>query len=79
MGDDPDRRRNDSAWSFCAKLRCVHRSGQEKGNTPVVTDVGGFCDESSVNLEMGGDHDEYFGRNLTDCRVVSIETFADHC
>ena len=25
----------------------------------MVTDVGGFCEESGVNLEMGGDHDEY--------------------
>ena len=40
--------------------------------------MGGFCNESGINLEIGGDHDEYFWRNLAERRIEAIEAPADH-
>jgi len=44
----------------------------------MMANVGGLCDDSGVNLEMGGDHNEYFGRDPANDRVLAIETSADH-
>jgi len=59
-------------------MRPQVRAG-EKDSTPVVADVGGFRDESGIDFEMEGNHDEYFRRNPADYGVVAVETSADNC
>ena len=44
----------------------------------MVANVGDSCDASSVSLEMGDNHDEYFRGNPANCGIVAVEVSADH-